>query len=348
MKNRVGLNWAVCMLSGACLVACGGGGSGGGSTSSTPSSSVVVSSPAVVATSVDIVTNAPPSPSGYGVEELAAFNRFNGHRTQCGFGYLAPNAALDTSAANHLNWMVANNTVSHSEISGTTGYTGSTSQARMIAAGYASGTQYGEVLTGGTGIAKTGFGVKGARILLAAPYHLAGLMASHRDIGISLKSGGNLGSGADVTYAGSAAVTWLVADMAASSTNLHQLQNGSEVLTYPCQGITDTDYEVRAESPNPVPGRDLSTQPIGHPIFIQALKGRTLVISSVTMTGPSGTVPLLTTMTSANDPNSVLGSHQAVVMPSAPLAANTSYTVTITGTQSGFSFNKNFIFLTKP
>jgi len=348
MKKHVGLNWAVCILSGACLLACGGGGSGGGSTSSTPASSVVVSNPAVVATSVAIVTTPPPSPSGYGMEELAAFNRFNGHRAQCGFGYLAPNAALDTSAANHLNWMVANNTVSHSEISGTTGYTGSTSQARMIAAGYTSGTQYGEVLTGGTGIAKTGFGLKGARILLAAPYHLAGLMASHRDVGISLKSGGNLTSGADVAYAGSTAVTWLVADMAASSTNLPQLQSSSEVLTYPCQGITDTDYEVRAESPNPVPGRDLSTQPIGHPIFIQTLKGRSLVISSVTMTGPSGTVPLLSTMTSAKDPNSVLGSHQAMVIPSAPLTSNANYTVVISGTQGGSSFSKTFVFSTRP
>lgn len=282
------------------------------------------------------------------MEELAAFNRFNGHRAQCGFGYLAPNAALDMAAANHLNWMVANNTVSHSELSGTTGYTGSTSQARMIAAGYTLGTQYGEVLTGGTGIAKTGFGVKGARILLAAPYHLAGLMDSHRDIGISLKSGGNLASGADLTYAGSSSVTWLVADMAASSTNLPQLQSSGEVLTYPCQGITDTDYEVRAESPNPVPGRDLSTQPIGHPIFIQALKGRSLMISSVTITGPSGTVTLLPTMTSANDPNSVLGSHQAMVIPSVPLYSNASYTVAIAGTQGGSSFSKNFVFATRP
>ena len=190
--------------------------------------------------------------------------------------------------------------------------------------------------------------MKGARILLAAPYHLAGLMASHRDVGISLKSGGNLTSGADVAYAGSTAVTWLVADMAASSTNLPQLQSSSEVLTYPCQGITDTDYEVRAESPNPVPGRDLSTQPIGHPIFIQALKGRSLVISSATITGPSGTIPLLPTMNSANDPNSVLGSHQAIVIPSAPLTANATYSVVISGTQGGSSFSKNFVFATRP
>lgn len=329
------------------LTACGGGGSGN-STPSVPANSPVVSNPSVVPASVDIVTTAPPSPSSYGVEELAAFNRFNGHRAQCGFGYLAQNAALDTSAANHLNWMVVNNTVSHSEVSGTTGYTGSSSQARMIAAGYASGTQYGEVLTGGTGIVKTGFGVRGARILLAAPYHLAGLMASHRDIGISLKSGGNFASGADITYAGSSSVTWLIADMAASSTNLPQLQSSNEVLSYPCQGITDTDYEVRAESPNPAPGRDLSTQPIGHPILVQALKGRALVISSATVTGPTGTVPLLPTMTRANDPNFVLGSHQAMVIPSAPLSANTSYTVAVSGTQGSSSFSKSFVFVTRP
>jgi Cysteine-rich secretory protein family len=347
MLKQLGPCWGWVGVLSMGLTACGGGGSGG-STPSAPATSAVVSNPSVVPLSVDIVTTAPPSPSTCGVEELAAFNRFNGHRAQCGFGYLAQNAALDASAANHLNWMVANNTVSHSEVSGTTGYTGSTSQARMIAAGYSSGTQFGEVLTGGTGIAKTGFGVKGARILLAAPYHLAGLMASHRDIGISLKSGGNLASGADITSAGSSSVTWLVANMAASSTNLPQLQSSNEVLTYPCQGITDTDYEVRAESPNPVPGRDLSTQPIGHPIFVQALKGRSLVISSVTVTGPTGTVSLLPTMTSSNDPNAVLGSHQAIVIPSAPLSANSSYIVAVSGTQGGSSFNKSFVFTTRP
>lgn len=127
-----------------------------------------------------------------------------------------------------------------------------------------------------------------------------------------------------------------------------QLQNSNEVLTYPCQGVTDTDYEVRAESPNPVPARDLSLQPIGQPVLIQALRGRVLVISSVTFTGPLGSVALLPTMTSSNDPNSILASNQAMVMPSAPLSANSTYTVAASGTQGGVAFSKSFSFTTRP
>lgn len=331
------------------LSACGGGGSGSDTEpASAPAATPSSPGASAVATSVDIVTTAPSSPTGYNQEELAAYNRFSNHRAQCGFGYLSQSTALDLSATNHVRWMVANNTVSHSEIPGTTGYTGSNSQARMIAAGYMGGTQYGEVLAGGVSVAKTGFGVVGARALLAAPYHLARLMSSYREIGVIVRSGGGLTSGADFTYAGSSPVTWLVADMASSASNLLQLQSSSDVLTYPCQGVTDTDYEVRNESPNPVPSRDLSTQPIGHPIYVQALRGRALLISSVTMTGPLGSVGLLPTMTNTNDPNGVMGEHQAMIMPSTSLIANTSYAVAITGTQGGVAFSKNFTFTTRP
>jgi len=329
------------------LSACGGGGGSSSSSTTPPTSSVVTPSPSVVASSVDIVNTAPTAPTGYGVEELAAYNRFNNHRSQCGFGYLTQNTALDTSAGNHLRWMVANNTVSHTEVLGTTAYTGSTAQSRMIAAGYLSGTQFGEVLTGGSFVAKTGFGVTGARLLLAAPYHLLSLMGSNRDIGIRLQSDGAPSTSADITYTGSSTVTWLVADMAASVSRPVQLQTSNEVLTYPCQGVTDTDYEVRAESPNPVPARDLSVQPIGQPVLIQALRGRVLVISSVTLTGPLGSVALLPTMTSSNDPNSILASNQAMVMPSAPLSANSTYTVAVSGTQGGVVFSKSFSFTTR-
>lgn len=334
------------------LTACGGGGGNGttDSSSNQTASTGTVSyvAPPVTASTTPIITASPATPSSYNAEELAAFNRFNSHRSTCGFGYLEQNTTLDTSALNHIQWMVYNNTVSHNEVAGTPGFTGRTSSLRMQAAGYTGGTSYGEVLTGGTNMALTGLGLASARRLLAAPYHLQSSMQGYREIGFAVRSGGPIGSGADITYSGSANVAWMVADMAASSTKLYQVQADSDVLTYPCNGITDVDFEVTAESPNPVSGRNLATNPIGHPIFVQAKSGQTLVISSVTITGPSGSVALLSTMTSSNDPNSLLGSHQAFVIPSTSLTANTTYTVAMSGTRDGNAFSKNFTFTTRP
>lgn len=329
------------------LHACGGGGgSSSPPTSGSTGQSSVVTSPSAGTNTVSIVTTAATAPSSYNAEELATFNRFNLARSTCGFGYLAHNDALASSSSNHIGWMVKNNTVSHSEISGTPGFTGSTSSARMTAAGYLDQLQSGEVLTGGTNVPKTGFGLLGARALLGAPYHLQGLMQGNRQIGIALRSGGTTGSGADIISAGALNVTWLVSNMAASTTMRPQAQQSADVLTYPCQGVTDTVTKIENESPNPIPSRDLAANPIGHPIFVQTLSGQPLVIMSASVTGPSGTVQLLPTMTSANDPNSNLQSNQAFLIPNLPLSASPQYTVQISGTNGGSGFSKSFTFTT--
>lgn len=165
-------------------------------------------------------------------------------------------------------------------------------------------------------------------------------------MGISVMSGGPIGSGADFTFAGAASESYIVVDMAASGNVPKQVQSPNDVLTYPCEGITGTNWQLQGEVPSPIPSRNLVVAPIGHPIFVQAIDGNTLTVTSASMTGPLGSVALLPTMTSVNDPNSHLLPNQAIILPNAPLTPNKSYAVKIVGTNNGVAFTKNFTFAT--
>jgi len=332
------------------LVACGGGGGDGSSSSSGSGGRTTAPGTGTTVVRVDPLTApagslllAATPVSSYSGEELAAYNTFNTARTQCGFGYLTQNTRLDTAAFNHINWMVNNNTASHYEVSGTTGFTGINPWNRMTAAGY-NWSLSSEVMAVLYTSNKTNWGTNGARSLLAAPYHLQGLMWGVIDIGISVKSGAT--SGADINAPGATPVSWLVADTGSPSSNPGQAQTTSQVLTYPCQGSTNTAYEMRGESPNPIPGRDLASSPIGQPIFVQVLHGQNLTINSATLTGPFGSVVLRPTMTASNDPNARIYSNQAMIIPDAPLTPNTTYTASITGTNNSTAFSRTFTFTT--
>lgn len=317
----------------ASLAACGGGGSSS------------ITSGAYLGPSVGIVTTQPLTPS-YTGEELIAYNTLNTARASCGFGFVQQNSTLDTAALNHVTWMVQNPPNGHSETAGTNGFTGATPGDRITAAGYV-WRAYAEVLTYSTATPKAGYGLSTTRALLSAPYHMAGIMFVNREIGLSLKTGGGTGSGADLTWPGGTSRVYFVADFAASSSMAPQLQAASEVLTYPCQGTDNTAYALRNESPNPILPKDLATNPIGQPVFIQVLAGRTLVIASSSITKASDTTAVLTTtLTAATDPNFELTANQAFIMPSSPLAANTQYRVTIQGTNNGTPFTKDFTFTT--
>ena len=334
---------AVGICAGLLLTGCGGGG-GGGSSSAAPAGGTPTYTAPTTNASVPVVATG-ASATTYTGEELAAYNWFSTNRQTCGFGLLQQNAQLDTAARNHIVWMVNNNTFSHYEVAATAGFTGVTPWDRMAAAGY-SGVQFGEILAGISTSNKTGFGLKGARNLLVAPYHLMGAMQGNREIGVSVKSGGPIGSGADYTAAVTANESYLAVDMAASHALLPQVQRSTDVLTYPCQGVTGTAYALTAESPNPVPSRNLAVNPIGQPVFVQLLAGNVLVITSVSVTGPAGAVALLPTMTASNDPNQELLANMAIIMPSAPLSPSSAYSVFITGTNNGVGFSRSFGFST--
>ncbi len=322
------------------LVACGGGG-GGTSTTITPTPS----DPFVEST-IKPATVTPSYPSGS--EELAAYNTLSTARTTCGFGGLNQNTLLDQAALNHNYYQAVNNAFDHYEATDLDGFTGITAEERASAAGYVGQLSFGEGLTySRNNTVKAGSGAKQMAILLSAPYHLRDLVDLHREVGINVTSSGPTGSGADVIVSGTfAPAIRLAVSLSSRAAFPVQRQSSTDVLTYPCDGITNTAYRLTGEDPNPVTPRNLATNPIGQPIFIQVLLGRTLVITGATVTGPSGPLALLPVMTAANDPNGRLTSNMAVIMPDLPMLPNTSYSVVINGTNNGVAFTRSFSFST--
>ena len=325
------------------LAACGGG-EGGGSSPTVPGMAPPVVAPVVAA---NIVTSIPAPSYAVATEELAAFNLLNAERSRCGFGLLAQNAALDKAAKSHADWSLINNYYGHYEVStAANGFTGESPQDRASNAGYKSLSVI-ETLIGEVGQPNiTGLGAKSARGLMAAPYHLFGMMSPYKDLGVSVRSVSS------VTPLVSNGLSNIAAyDFGVTLDAEYQTTDAAGVLTYPCDGVTGIKPSVRGEFPNPVPGRDLATNPLGHSMLVMVRKGQTLVINSASLsnTATGASVTLRAPVTARNDPNNLLaayGNYMGYVAPDAPLVANTSYQATITGTNDGVAFSRTFTFTT--
>lgn len=315
----------------ALIAACGGG-------SSTDTATTPPTTPADAASSM--VTTVTPPTYASGSEELAAFNRLNAERLRCGFGALQQDSRLDLAALAHADWMLRNNVNSHTE-SATypNGFTGINPWDRAMAAGYSSST-IGELITFGDTGSKVGRGDRGVRELLAVTYHAIGALRPMKDIGISVRAPADVG--VSTILVPTEIVTGAVDGM--------QLQASDAVVSYPCEGTKDVDTQHGWEDPNPVPGRNLQTEPLGHPIVIMVRQGQTLVLSAVTMQRVSDgqAVPMRPPVTGAADPNGRLANdpHIGYAIPDVPLLPYTAYRVTVRGSNSGALFERVFVFST--
>lgn len=310
----------------ALLAGCGGG--GGGTTNTAPVPAAPAPAPVVLPSSLVGVVQA----TTYTDDPAVAFNLINTERNTCGFGLLSQSAELDAAARSHAAYSASSGTFAHEETSGVTGFTGATPTARAVAKGYAGTT--GEVMAIGSGAFAT-------RSLLSAPYHLRGLMDGYRDIGIGMVAS----SIPDFPY--------FVADLGTQTSAGLQLLGSSDVATYPCNGVTGVNFQLRGETPNPVPGRDLSSNPIGTPILIKVRDGNALTITSASMINvASGAAVVLRAPVGAdNDPNKVNGvsyfrTNEAYIAPDAALTRGTLYQVTVAGTNNGAAFSRTFSFTT--
>ena len=276
-----GHNYAIALCLALALSACGGGG-GGGSSSGASTTPVFVAS--------NIITSAPTGMTyAGGSEELQAFNLLNAERAACGYGYLSQSTALDNSVINHATWLGVNNyAMSHNEEAvfssgpnvgtNTTGFTGVNPVDRMVAAGY-NQTDADKVQEVGASkqpsTTKTGYGSTAVRNLLAAPYHANAMIGPFRNLGVTIKSSAVAGLGADITApAGSASRVFFFANLGYLQGTVAQQIGSTDVLTYPCQGTTGTAYQLTAETPNPVPGRNLATNPLGQSVFVSIFQFR--------------------------------------------------------------------------
>ncbi|BDT74076.1 hypothetical protein os4_36290 (plasmid) [Comamonadaceae bacterium OS-4] len=292
-----------------------------------------------------IVTAAAPAPSyGAGSEELQAFNLLNAERTQCGFGTINQNAYVDAAAIAHANWMLVNWVYSHFEDQSAypTGFTGTNGGDRIRFQGYTDFGGYADNISiVQSTSSKAGRGVISLRTLMSAPFHARTLLDGYRDFGVGIRSNtdtGTVNRGVFAQY-----------NLAYTNGQGMQYQASSEVLTYPCQGTSGVNYRLTGEDPNPVPGRNLATNPLGHPIIIKARAGNSLQISSATMTvvGTGANVALRgAAQTKADDTTGKFLENEAYVIPDGPLAPNTTYRVLISGTNAQVPFSKDFQFST--
>ena len=327
------------------LASCGGGGEEDSAAPDAPST----------ATNAGLQLTVPTPTYAAMSEELQAFNTLNSARHNCGYGKLAQNTALDTSARGHAQWLTYHAVAQHEQTPGTLFFTGASPLARMIASGYLSNTTEASVseqlayYSGSGGNDTIGSGVRGTHLLLNAPYHANGMLAGFREVGVAVRNAIDAGApDANDPGAGRQALVFNTGYKAAAGSQA-DAQPDSSVFTYPCDGEIDVTRALYHESPNPVVGRDLSTNPLGTSIMVSIQAGRTLTIDSASLSniGTGSYATLRTPVTSSNDPHGAFEAHQAYVAADAPLLPATTYRATINGRNNGVAFVRTFLFTTE-
>jgi hypothetical protein len=265
-----------------------------------------------------------PTPVGYDTERLAAFNRLNEIRLSAGLGMLAQSATMDQAAQAHADWMVVNDVFSHQEQAGTPGFTATDWPLRDEVFGY--------VPVGGAEVMAAG-GPAGAEVdaLVNALYHRAGLLAFEPvDVGI----GWSRASAAHVAMP-------LVIDMTrpGADTTRGWGQGAQDVIhgaaVWPLDGASDVPLRLGAESPNPVPAQDVLS--LGTPASLTVRETASVAaIAFVLRNASTGATVSTKLLDSASDPNVLLPRSFIAIVPLAALSAETTYSVTFTGTATEF------------
>lgn len=326
------------------LAGCGGGGGGATTTTTTTTfTTVTTTTTTTVASSVNIQTTFAASTYGAGSVKESAYNYLNQQRISCGFGGLDQNTKLDQAAQAHSDYQVLNNGgITHFETQGNAGFTGTSPGTRVLAAGYSATdlTTVDEVISQTTSNLRgaTNDGQAAVMSLFTAPYHGYGMLTSLRDVGVGYNNQSQ--TSGNVTI-----------DMVSTLSKPKQLPAANQVLTYPCSGMKGVlSQSYLGEIPTPIPNRNIgwSVQPIGTPIYVKVRDGQTLVVTNADLRVVGSNTPeTLLPLNKTNDVNSEFQDNSVTVyMPNAPLAKNTTYQFTATGTNNGQPFNINFTFTT--
>lgn len=263
-----------------------------------PTTSEPIISAPIIATPIsqgDEPSDGIPNAGGDGAADnniqaaLGANNQFSLARTSCGLNGLSVDTELDDLAiqhANYIKYVFANSSPTsfnahfENEITNIASATGTNNPFfsgldladRLINADYGN-SQYGVTENIAQSVYYSSAGnfsntevvtSSMAKSLLSAPYHLRSLMLPTSDV---------VGTGM-VTYTpnGKSATNnkgyVLVSNAAATKTTTNKTLEG--IFTYPCQGVKGTVTALYNETPNPVrgSGRNLRTDPIGQPVYI--------------------------------------------------------------------------------
>lgn len=244
-----------------------------------------------------------------------ALTAINSVRTKMGMPAINCNNQIQTAAINHAKYQGLNNTMTHQEVQGKSGFTGVNFWERMTAAGFNGSAAY-EVISG----AGTGAGT------------VNGLMDTvlHRVPFASYWSG-SYGFG---NYVSGGAAKYGTIDFA----NISGSPSASARAIWPVASATGvkTSFNCTSESPNPC---DAGYTVVGYPISLSAGSGLTNVITKLVKTGTATGLGHMKKIVANNT--------QVYLIPKSPLAASTSYTVTVSGTQNGANFSKTWSFKTQ-
>jgi hypothetical protein len=317
---------ALAALAAAVLAACGGGG-GRGSSSSPTSSSTGSGGSASSAPAIALLTPAGSAagaytPTGNLITDSVAYA--NSMRLQLGlkaFNQSAtgpsgqPIADVATAAANHALYMYDNDYVGHDETAGSAGYTGATPAARVAAAGYT--TNSVAEIAAGIGGAFTS-STQAVDALFDAPFHRA----------IFIFDTTNVGFGQGPTNSDPTKFSTLVGDF----TDYVQETPDNILVAYPYNGQTNVKPSwVANESPNPVAAYNngsLEGQTVGYPVTLSAAGNGAFSNITFTIADAAGnSVPCIET----DNTNNTEATRLAMCVPISPLANNTVYKVTVSG-----------------
>jgi uncharacterized protein YkwD len=299
----------------AALTGCGGG--------SSPSSPA----PSVNATA-SVATQAADPGSNLSAFANEGLNWFNVRRQQIGLAAVTRNTVIDNAALGHSNYQKLNNTITHDQTPGQSGFTGTLLRDRLDAAGYVfrqGSYSFGEVISATT----DGSGVQAAENLIGAIYHRYVIFEPmFREAG----------AGAAMVPDG---YTFFTVNFAADG-----LRGGlgrGKLVTYPYANQQEVDTTVFSdrETPDPIP----ETDEVGYPISVHADVIHDVTVQSFTVRPRGGSplpVRLQTSQADVETPPSA-----AAIIPLSPLSAGTTYDVQFSGTAGGLPVTLAWSFRTR-
>lgn len=316
--NPIEKSLAIALMSTLLLTACGGGGDSDDDATASQSADPIISegitSDPIISidqddeqTDDEVVDSATPDnsvqPDNNTQAALRADNVVSLARTSCGLSGLSNDPALDRIAIQHANYIkhvFANATPTSfnahvenkiNDIASVTGsnnpfFGGTTFGNRLVKANYASaGIKITENIaqsvyfnSAGIRITPEVAALSMTKSLLAAPYHLRSLMLPDSALigtGMVAYNPFNKDKNKNQGYV-------LVTHSAATENTKDRTVGG--VFTYPCGGIADTVTALYNESPHPFGGddkRNLRSNPIGQPIYINMPSAETIKVSNV-------------------------------------------------------------------
>jgi hypothetical protein len=304
------------------LAACGGG---GGSTA-TPPPAPVAPAPAPAPITSNLVTTPPPAPAYTGTQasyQVSALVELNRIRGLVGAGYLTRNAALDTSAQAFATYSQLNPSVQGVvEIQGAQGFTGVNPIDRTKAAGY-TGLQVAQDATGAYLGGDSTASVDGVLTLGFSDFNL---LSPARDVGV--------GAAPDSVGTGDILVFNFGWGEGAQDAGQHPAD--LTPLHYPYSGQTGVSrngsaFQAEGQQGMPIavwiPTVDVGLVQPG-PALVQAtLKDSNGNLVPIVVYGAKASTSA--SLTVVADPTGQLVNSQTLIVPTAELMPNATYTVTI-------------------